>query len=190
MTTCVRFAPSPSGYLHIGGVRTALFNWLWARKQGGAFVVRIDHSRGIDLARSAFSPREPSDVGFDAARAALFAIRGRAETFVQAADLLDPFFRDPPTIDDKAARKFLVPEAATRLRGLRDALAASAWSAAELELATTAWLAASTLTLKEIGQAMRVALTGRTASPGLFDVLALLGRERSLARIDSVGSEA
>src|SRR5690606_11362927 len=38
----VRFAPSPSGYLHIGGARTALFNWLWARSQGGTFVLRIE----------------------------------------------------------------------------------------------------------------------------------------------------
>src|SRR5882757_169782 len=38
----VRFAPSPTGYLHIGGVRTALFNWLWARKLGGTFILRIE----------------------------------------------------------------------------------------------------------------------------------------------------
>jgi glutamyl-tRNA synthetase len=38
----VRFAPSPTGYLHIGGARTALFNWLWARRTGGAFVLRIE----------------------------------------------------------------------------------------------------------------------------------------------------
>ncbi len=37
-----RFAPSPTGFLHIGGVRTALFNWLYARKHGGKFVLRID----------------------------------------------------------------------------------------------------------------------------------------------------
>src|ERR1051326_2393730 len=37
-----RFAPSPTGYLHIGGVRTALFNWLYARKHGGQFILRID----------------------------------------------------------------------------------------------------------------------------------------------------
>jgi glutamyl-tRNA synthetase len=37
-----RFAPSPTGYLHIGGVRTALFNWLFARQHGGQFVLRID----------------------------------------------------------------------------------------------------------------------------------------------------
>src|SRR5216117_3125323 len=38
----VRFAPSPTGYLHIGGVRTALFNWLWAKKTGGVFVLRVE----------------------------------------------------------------------------------------------------------------------------------------------------
>ncbi len=45
----VRFAPSPTGYLHIGGVRTALFNWLWARKTGGKFILRIEDT---DQARS------------------------------------------------------------------------------------------------------------------------------------------
>ena len=38
----VRFAPSPTGYLHIGGARTALFNWLYARRHGGTFVLRIE----------------------------------------------------------------------------------------------------------------------------------------------------
>ncbi|MBE3071885.1 MAG: glutamate--tRNA ligase, partial [Acidobacteria bacterium] len=38
----LRFAPSPTGYLHVGGARTALFNWLFARGQGGTFVLRIE----------------------------------------------------------------------------------------------------------------------------------------------------
>ena len=44
MATCprVRFAPSPTGYLHVGGARTALFNWLYARKTGGTLVLRIE----------------------------------------------------------------------------------------------------------------------------------------------------
>lgn len=37
-----RFAPSPTGYMHIGGMRTALFNWLFARHHGGKFILRID----------------------------------------------------------------------------------------------------------------------------------------------------
>jgi glutamyl-tRNA synthetase len=49
MTVRVRFAPSPTGYLHIGAARTALFNWLYARKTGGKFLLRIEDT---DLQRS------------------------------------------------------------------------------------------------------------------------------------------
>ena len=42
MAVRTRFAPSPTGYLHVGGARTALFNWLFARKRGGKFVLRIE----------------------------------------------------------------------------------------------------------------------------------------------------
>src|SRR6266704_2200186 len=42
MTIRVRFAPSPTGYLHVGGARTALFNWLYARHEGGKFLLRIE----------------------------------------------------------------------------------------------------------------------------------------------------
>ncbi|HUG91077.1 MAG TPA: glutamate--tRNA ligase family protein, partial [Planctomycetaceae bacterium] len=42
MAVRTRFAPSPTGYMHIGGMRTALFNWLWARHNGGKFILRID----------------------------------------------------------------------------------------------------------------------------------------------------
>ena len=45
----LRFAPSPTGELHVGGARTALFNWLWAKKEGGTFVLRIEDT---DLKRS------------------------------------------------------------------------------------------------------------------------------------------
>jgi len=49
MPVRVRFAPSPTGYLHIGAARSALFNWLYARKVGGKFLLRIEDT---DLQRS------------------------------------------------------------------------------------------------------------------------------------------
>jgi glutamyl-tRNA synthetase len=49
MTIRTRFAPSPTGYLHVGGARTALFSWLYARKHGGTFILRIEDT---DLERS------------------------------------------------------------------------------------------------------------------------------------------
>src|SRR5487761_1941240 len=49
MTVRTRFAPSPTGYLHIGGARTALFSWAYARKHGGTFILRIEDT---DVERS------------------------------------------------------------------------------------------------------------------------------------------
>src|SRR5712664_3699820 len=49
MKARVRFAPSPTGFLHIGGARTALFNWLYARHTGGTFILRIEDT---DVARN------------------------------------------------------------------------------------------------------------------------------------------
>ena len=59
MSVRVRFAPSPTGYLHIGGARTALFNWLYARHTGGTFVLRVEDT---DDARNT---REAVDVILD-----------------------------------------------------------------------------------------------------------------------------
>lgn len=56
----LRFAPSPTGYLHIGGARTALFNWLWAKKTGGTFILRIEDT---DVARNT---RESVEAIFEA----------------------------------------------------------------------------------------------------------------------------
>ena len=56
MTVVTRFAPSPTGFLHIGGVRTALFNWLYARRHGGRFLLRIedtDRARSTEAAKQA-----------------------------------------------------------------------------------------------------------------------------------------
>lgn len=61
MTVRTRFAPSPTGYLHIGGVRTALFNWLLARQAGGQFILRIDDT---DETRNVSEALQPILDGF------------------------------------------------------------------------------------------------------------------------------
>ena len=61
MTVRTRFAPSPTGYLHIGGVRTALFNWLFARQHGGQFLLRIDDT---DAERNVAEALQPILDGF------------------------------------------------------------------------------------------------------------------------------
>jgi len=71
----VRFAPSPTGYLHIGGVRTALFNWLWARRTGGTFVLRGNLCPNGAVIKPA------------AAKSRLLTHRGNALVFANYAEL-------------------------------------------------------------------------------------------------------
>ncbi len=118
-------------------------------------------------------------------RAALPLIRERARTLVDAADALDYFFRDVPELDDKAKAKFLVPASAPHLEALGKLFrAAPGWEAEPLEAVLRSYVEEHGLKMKEVAQPARVALTGRTASPPLFDVMVVLGRDRSLARIE------
>jgi glutamyl-tRNA synthetase len=128
-------------------------------------------ARGLDVPPARVEPVVP-------------LIRERATTFADAADRLDFVFRDPPAVDASAAAKLLVPASAPLLRDLAAALEkVEPWSAAALEAAVNAWLPSTGLPMKDVAQPARVALTGRAASPGLFDVIAVLGRARALARL-------
>jgi glutamyl-tRNA synthetase len=123
-------------------------------------------------------------------RAAIKTIRGRARTFVEAADMMDYYFRDPPRIDEAAAKKHLLKGAAPLLRGFKEAIENAPWEEKPLEEAAHAWLEKSGVAIKDLGQPARVALTGRTASPGLYEVLAVLGRDTSLRRLDAAVARA
>ncbi|HSC88973.1 MAG TPA: glutamate--tRNA ligase [Polyangiaceae bacterium] len=115
---------------------------------------------------------------------ALPLIRERARDLKDAAQHLDFYFREPPVFDEKAQRKFLVPEAAPRLDALADRFAGTSdFTAASVEATFQEYLTAEGLEMKAVAQPLRVALTGRTASPGLWDVMAVLGREVSVARL-------
>jgi glutamyl-tRNA synthetase len=133
-------------------------------------------SRGLEVAVDRLEPMVP-------------LIRERATTFADAADRLDFVFREPPIEDPAAAAKFLVPSSAPRLRELAAVLEkVEAWTAPALEAAVNAWLPSTGLPMKDIAQPARVALTGRSASPGLFDVIAALGRARALTRLKAAAA--
>jgi glutamyl-tRNA synthetase len=94
-------------------------------------------------------------------------------------------------MDDAAAAKFLVATNAPRLRDLAGMLEkVESWTAPAIETATNAWLAGAGLQIKDVAQPARVALTGRAASPGLFDVLAVLGRSRAVERLRAAADAA
>jgi glutamyl-tRNA synthetase len=115
---------------------------------------------------------------------AIPTVRERARTLREAADAMDYFFR-APVFDEKAKKKFLTPDNAAKLADLKSILLPlGSWDESAIESAMTAWLTAQNIAIKDIAQPARVALTGRTISPGLYEVLAVLGKEESLARLD------
>ena len=107
----VRFAPSPTGFLHIGGVRTALFNWLFARNGGGEFLVRIentDTSREVDEAVEQIL-RSLSWLGLDWDSDPTFQLDNTGD-HQSAADSL---IRSGDAYDDDGAIRLRVPKDGT-----------------------------------------------------------------------------
>jgi glutamyl-tRNA synthetase len=117
---------------------------------------------------------------------AIPGVRDRARTYKDAALDVDFYFRDPPELDPKARDKFLTPETAATLVELAGLLAAAPdWDGEKLEAVVRQWCESRGIPMKDVAQPARVALTGRSASPPLFEVMAVLGKERSLARLKS-----
>jgi glutamyl-tRNA synthetase len=114
-------------------------------------------------------------------------LRVRARTIVDIVRQAGPYLRDTITYDPDAVAKQWKDKAATTelLSATRDALEhVPAWTSEALEPALRGLSEARGVSAGKIFQPLRVALTGLTVSPGIFDVLVLLGRERALARLD------
>jgi glutamyl-tRNA synthetase len=111
-------------------------------------------------------------------------LKARAHDLKQLANGAGFLFAKRPLDLDEAAAALLSDEARTLLGAAHAALSALAeWDAASVEAAIREVAEGSGVKLGKLAQPLRAALTGRTTSPGIFDVLALLGREESLARI-------
>jgi glutamyl-tRNA synthetase len=112
-------------------------------------------------------------------------IKVRSKDINELADGASFLFRTRPLDMDEKAASLLDEPGKTLLAAARDALAATAeWSAPALEAAVRTVAEDGGIGLGKVAQPLRAALTGRTTSPGIFDVLALLGREESLGRLD------
>jgi glutamyl-tRNA synthetase len=116
-------------------------------------------------------------------------LKQRAKTLVELIDSSYFIFADRPLSIEPKAAALLTPETRELLGRLRNALeTVSPWTAEATEAATRAFAEANNLKLGAVAQPLRVALTGRTTSPGIFDVLAVLGREECLARLGDQAS--
>lgn len=124
-------------------------------------------------------------------RAGVHIVRERSTTFVDAADRLDFVFRAEPEMDAKAVDKVLTADAAPRLEALATLFeGAPEWTEAALDARMHGWLTEQGLQIKEVAQPARVAMTGRTASPGLFEVMFVLGKEVTIARLKKAAAIA
>ncbi|MBC6439417.1 MAG: glutamate--tRNA ligase [Rhodospirillales bacterium] len=112
-------------------------------------------------------------------------MKERAKTLVELAENAEFFFKTRPLAFDAKAQKVLKPDAIALLAELKEELAAStAWDAEALEVLVRAFADARELHLGKVAQPIRAAVTGGTISPPIFDVVALFGRDESLARLD------
>jgi glutamyl-tRNA synthetase len=116
-------------------------------------------------------------------KAAMPGLKERAKTLIELSQGAEFLYTDGPRQVDEAAAKMLTPEARGILGGLIGELSMREWKAADLEAATRDFAAAQGLKLGQAAQPLRAALTGRTVSPPIFEMLQILGREESLARL-------
>jgi glutamyl-tRNA synthetase len=122
--------------------------------------------------------------GWQKLQRALPGLKERAKTLVELLDSADYLFAERPLPLDAQAEKLLDVPGRKALAGLLPRLeAVKTWSPAELEAAVRAFADEAGLKLGKVAQPVRAALTGRSTSPGIFDVLEVLGRDESLARI-------
>ncbi len=126
----------------------------------------------------------------DRLRAACAIAQDKAQTLDEVWPLVR-FMFEPPVDDEQARAKFLTPDAMPLLRDARELLAAcDPFEPAGIERELTGLLERSGVKPKQLYQAIRVAITGTTVSPGIFDSIAVLGRDRTVARLDAALSEA
>ncbi len=142
-------------------------------------VPRLEHSLGltVDEARRA------------RLKAGMAGLKPRAKTLVELAEAGAFYVRPRPLVLSNAAKKLLGPEALQRLAALRPVLAGiTDWSAPTLEAAVREAATQAGAKLGDLAQPLRAALCGHTASPPIFEVMAVLGREETQGRLaDALG---
>jgi glutamyl-tRNA synthetase len=120
---------------------------------------------------------------------AMPGLKERAKTLVELIDNANFIFADRPLSVEPKAEALLTPETRALIARIRPALAAvDPWSTETTEAAMRAFAETNNLKLGAVAQPLRVAMTGKTTSPGIFDVLAVLGKAECLARLDDLAS--
>ncbi|MBK1793122.1 glutamate--tRNA ligase [Devosia sp. WQ 349] len=119
--------------------------------------------------------------------AALPELQPRAKTVLELIDLAQFIYATRPITPDSAAAALLTPENREMLKSVADTIGGLAdWSVPEIDAVMRKLAEEKGLKLGKLAQPLRAALTGRTVSPGIFEVMVLIGREESMARLGDV----
>ena len=163
------------------GKSPSRFDFKKLENLNGHYIREADDERLAELVAPSLSLSDAQKIVL---RQAMPELKARAHTLNQIADGARFLFERRPIEIDDAAAALLSDEARQMLGSAHAKLGALAeWDAAALEAAIREVAETSGVKLGKLAQPLRAALTGRTTSPGIFDVLALLGRDESLARI-------
>ena len=165
---------------------TDKLHWL-----NGQYLARIPAEELIEPVRTAaMEGADPADlVDLDEASALRMveALKPRSRTLTEMAEQAIPFMERTPTYEEKSIQKAWYREPAAvadRLQAVREAIESTDWTEDALEGELRSLAERMEVGAGKIFQPLRLALTGRAATPGIFDVLLILGRERSMDRLD------
>lgn len=143
----------------------------------------VERSRPF-LERQGLIGRDLDDAAAAYLKQVVTAVRERVSTLVEVADAATYFYREVTDYDGKGRAKYFdVPGARTRLRRLADALTGATFTIGELEELYTRIAEEEGIPRGELIHPTRLAVTGRTMGPGLFEILEILGKERVVARL-------
>jgi glutamyl-tRNA synthetase len=173
------------------GRAAARFDFAKLANLNGHYIRQADDARLLDLTVPRLERtlgRALDEVERARLRAALPGLKPRGKTLVELADQARFYVEKRPLpMDDKAA-VLLTPEARARIATLMPALAGAPWQAPALEEVVRGFTEANGVKLGAIAQPLRAALVGATASPPIFEVMEVLGREETLARLGDAAS--
>jgi glutamyl-tRNA synthetase len=169
------------------GRSPARFDFKKLDNLNGHYIRGSDDQSLVTEVAALLARREPPEHLTEQARTRLAAamplLKERAKTLVELAGSAEFLFSDGARMLDQQAAKALGPEGRKALAEVSTALASGDWEARQIEDRVRALADARGLKLGQVAQPIRAALTGKTVSPPIFEVMAILGREETLARL-------
>jgi glutamyl-tRNA synthetase len=172
------------------GRSAARFDFVKLGNLNGHYIKQTDDARLVELILPGIEAaigRKVDDPGRQRLTRGMAGLKPRAKTLVELAKVAAFYVQARPLAMDEAAKKQLGPEARTRLAGLTPLLTDQGdWTAPAIEARVREAATAGGIKLGDLAQPLRAALTGQAASPPIFEVMDVLGREETLGRLADI----